>query len=314
MRIGAAFSDNPPAVAAIGFFDGVHRGHRYLIGQVCEAAAVRHCATAVVTFPVHPYHVMHPGCDIRLLTTCEEKTALLASMGIDTCVMIDFTLRLAAMPARNFMNLLHRRYHIEALLIGYDHRFGHNRSKGFDDYVRYGRELGMEVLPAQAFRLAGEEGGTELAASSSLIRQLLDKGNVTEAARWLGYRYSLQGTVVRGHRVGRTLGFPTANVQVDSPDKLIPANGVYAVLVGVNGLSYGGMLCIGNRPTLGNSTERSIEVNLFDFHADIYGQPLRLAFVRRIRGEQKYASLETLAARLSQDELEAREILAEEAR
>ena len=309
MKIGATFSDNRPSAATIGFFDGVHLGHRCLIEQVREAASVRGLETAVVTFPVHPARLIRPDYDLRLLTTCEEKTTLLAATGIDTCVMLDFTPRLAALSARDFMGILRQRYRIEVLVTGYDHRFGHNRCEGFDDYVRYGRELGMEVLPARAFYLRREEGKAGVAASSSLIRRLLAVGDVAEAAQWLGYEYFLQGTVVAGHHVGHTLGFPTANLRPDSPEKLVPADGVYAVRVEVEGERYGGMLCIGTRPTLDNGTERSIEVNIFDFHADIYGRPLRLSFVRRTRGEQKFSSMDELARQLRQDEREVKEIL-----
>lgn len=313
MRIGATFSDNPPRAATIGFFDGVHLGHRCLINQVREAASVRGLETAVVTFPVHPARLIRPDYGLRLLTTCGEKTALLAATGIDTCILLDFTPRLAALSAREFMAILRQRYHIEVLVIGYDHRFGHDRREGFDDYVRHGRGLGMEVLPAHAFYRRQEGSGTEVAASSSLIRRLLAVGDVAEAAQWLGYEYFLRGTVVAGHHVGHTLGFPTANLRPGSPDKLVPADGVYAVRVEVEGEKHGGMLCIGTRPTLDNGAERSIEVNIFDFHADIYGRPLRLSFVRRTRGEQKFGSTDALVRQLRQDEREVRGILAEPA-
>ena len=149
MKIGDHFSDNCPKVATIGFFDGVHRGHRFLIEQVRAMAAERRCASAVVTFPVHPRKVMKPEYCPQLLTTCREKEELLAATGVDYCLMLDFTPELACCSAHDFMALLKERYQIQALVIGYDHRFGHNRSESFDDYVRYGAELGMEVLPAR---------------------------------------------------------------------------------------------------------------------------------------------------------------------
>ncbi|MCI5663314.1 MAG: bifunctional riboflavin kinase/FAD synthetase [Mediterranea sp.] len=299
-----------PAVATIGFFDGVHRGHRYLIEQVCEAAAERGLASAVVTFPIHPRRVMQSDFHPQLLTTCDEKVRLLERAGIDACIMMDFTPQLAALSARQFMALLKEQYRIEALVIGYDHRFGHNRAEGFAEYAAYGRELGMEVLPARAYYLNRSEGqGAGSDVSSSGIRRLLQAGDVKAAAQALGYRYFLQGRVVGGYRVGHRIGFPTANLCVNNPDKLIPADGVYAVWADVDGHRYGGMLCIGTRPTLANGSDRSIEVHLFDFQADIYERPLTLSFVQRTRDEQKFASVDLLVAQLHRDECEIRALL-----
>ena len=159
-----------PSVATIGFFDGVHRGHRFLIEQVCKAAAARGLASSVITFPVHPRKVMQPGFHPELLTTCDEKVALLAGTGVDYCVMLDFTLDLARLSAKQFMAALKQDYQVQALVIGYDHRFGHNRSESFDDYVRYGRELGMEVILAQAYSTDA------MTVSSSAVRRLLLEG------------------------------------------------------------------------------------------------------------------------------------------
>lgn len=291
------------SVATIGFFDGVHRGHRFLIEQVRAAAASRGLASSVITFPVHPRKVMQPDFHPELLTTCEEKVHLLADTGIDYCVMLDFTPDLAQLSAQQFMTVLKEKYRIQALVVGHDHRFGHNRAEGFGDYVRYGRELGMEVLPAYAYS------NKEVTVSSSVIRHLLLEGNVSEAADCLGYHYFLEGTVVGGYRVGRTIGYPTANLHVDNPDKLVPADGVYAVYVYVGGQKYMGMLSIGYRPTLNNGTDRSIEVNILQFNADIYNQPMRISFVRRTRPELKFDTIEELVAQLQKDEIEVTEIL-----
>ena len=282
-----------PCVATIGFFDGVHRGHRYLIEQVREVAVAHGFASGVVTFPVHPRKVVqyHP----ELLTTYEEKVALLAETGLDYCMMLDFTPEVAILSAKEFMLFLYNHYNIRALVIGYDHRFGHNRSEGFDDYVRYGQELGIEVILAHAYI------DKDVAVSSSVIRQLLSEGNVSEAASCLGYDYFLNGIVVSGYRVGRKIGFPTANLRVDDPDKLVPSDGVYAVRVTVAGQSYGGMLSIGYRPTMANGTDRSIEVNIFNFHSDIYEQYICLSFVRYLRPELKFDSIDELIAQLHKD-------------
>lgn len=293
-----------PSVATIGFFDGVHRGHRYLIEQVREVAAARGLASSVITFPVHPRKVMQADYRPELLTSCEEKVALLAETGIDYCMMLEFTPEVARLSAKQFMQILKERYRIQVLVVGYDHRFGHNRSEGFEDYVRYGQEMGMEVLLAHAY--SSDE---NITVSSSMIRHFLQQGNVSSAAECLSYNFFLEGTVVGGYRVGRKIGFPTANLRVNDPDKIIPADGVYAVYVFLDGVRYGGMLSIGYRPTLANGTDRSIEVNIFHFNADIYNQPMRISFVRYMRPELKFDSVEELIARIRQDETEVKAVL-----
>lgn len=298
-----------PSVATIGFFDGVHRGHRYLIEQVREAAAARGLASSVITFPMHPRKVMQSDYHPELLTTCDEKVTLLAQTGIDSCIMLDFTPEVARLSAKEFMSILKEQYRIQALVIGHDHRFGHNRSEGFEDYVRYGKALGMEILLARAYTYKRELAETEVTISSSVIRRLLQEGNVSEAAEYLGYDFFLEGTVVGGYHVGRKIGFPTANLRVTDPDKMIPADGVYAVHVFLEGKKYGGMLSIGYRPTLDNGPDRSIEVHIFHFNADIYSQPMRISFVRRTRPELKFNSMDELIERLHLDEAEIKGIL-----
>lgn len=298
-----------PSVATIGFFDGVHRGHRYLIEQVREAAAARGLASSVITFPMHPRKVMQSDYHPELLTTCDEKVTLLAQTGIDSCIMLDFTPEVARLSAKEFMSILKERYRIQALVIGHDHRFGHNRSEGFEDYVRYGKALGMEILLARAYTYKREVAETEVTISSSVIRRLLQEGNVSEAAEYLGYDFFLEGTVVGGYHVGRKIGFPTANLRVTDPAKMIPADGVYAVHVFLEGKKYGGMLSIGYRPTLDNGPDRSIEVHIFHFNADIYNQPMRISFVRRTRPELKFNSMDELIERLHLDEAEIKGIL-----
>lgn len=308
MRLDSICAHNSPCAATIGFFDGVHRGHRFLIEQVQREAVARAMSSAVVTFPVHPRKVLQPDFCPRLLTTREEKLTLLGQLGIDSCILLDFTPHLASLSAREFMEVLHHRYNICVLVVGYDHRFGHNRSEGFDDYVRYGRELGMEVLPAEAYSVPALPDGRPV--SSSLIRRLLlEEGDVATAAECLGYRYFLNGTVAAGRGIGHTLGYPTANLLPGSPDKLVPANGVYAVQVDLEGRHYGGMLNIGTRPTLANGDDRSIEVYIFGFDGDAYHRPLRLTFVRRMRGEHKFASLDELKQQLLKDEAAVRQTL-----
>ena len=300
-----------PCVATIGFFDGVHAGHRYLIRQVKEIAAAKSLRSALVTFPVHPRKVMNAGYRPELLTTAEEKINLLADIGADYCLMLDFTPDISRLTAREFMaRVLKKRFQVQCLVIGYDHRFGHNRSEGFEDYVGYGKEIGIEVIQAKAYANHIEmEDGEHTTVSSSLIRKLLHKGNVDLAAHCLGYEYFLDGTVVGGYQVGRKIGFPTANLSVDDPDKLIPADGVYAVWVTFDGKTYMGMLNIGVRPTIGNASHRTIEVNIFHFHSNIYDKFIRLTFVKRTRPELKHDSIDELIVQLHKDAEETETIL-----
>ena len=292
-----------PCVAAIGFFDGVHRGHRFLIRQVRRLAAERGMNAALLTFSEHPRKVMDATHRLDLLTTFDEKMALLEETGVDYCLLIDFTPQVAQLTAEEFMEkVLKGRFNVQCLVVGYDHRFGHNRSEGFDEYVCYGKRLGIEVVHAAAsgdsFPLAD---GSSRPISSSLIRELLHKGEVAEAARCLGYRYFLEGTVVAGRRVGHKLGFPTANLCVGNADKLVPAHGVYAVRVTVGGLSYKGMLNIGCRPTLDNGSDCTIEAHLLDFSGNLYGKLMRIEFVEWVRKEMRFDSVEGLVAQLQKD-------------
>lgn len=204
-----------PCVATIGFFDGVHAGHRYLIQQVKEIAAAKGLRSALVTFPVHPRKVMNAEYRPELLTTPEEKISLLADIRVDYCLMLDFTPEISRLTAREFMTqLLKERYQVKYLVIGYDHRFGHNRSEGFEDYVRYGKEIGIEVIRAKAYTSNIEIGNEpNIPVSSSLIRKLLHEGEVSLAAHCLKYEYFLDGIVVGGYQVGRKIGFPTANLR-----------------------------------------------------------------------------------------------------
>lgn len=285
----------PPCAATIGCFDGVHRGHRYLIGQVCQEAAQRGLSSVLITFPVHPRQVMQSDYRPQLLSCLQQKTDLLQQQPADYCIMLPFTRELSMLSAYEFMQLLRDRYQVKVLVIGYDHRFGHNRSEGFDDYCRYGRELGMEIVHARALV------EDELSISSSTIRNLLKQGEVERANHFLGYRYYLDGVVVGGYKVGRTLGFPTANLQPSCPDKLIPAEGVYAVYAYVKGRRYAGMLNIGHRPTVDNGNNLSIEAHILDFSDNIYNRYLRIEFMHFIRPEQKFGNLEALRAQLRND-------------
>lgn len=285
----------PPCVATIGCFDGVHRGHRYLIRQVTQIGQEKGLHTTLITFPVHPRQVMQSDYQPQLLSCLPQKEALIQTLQVDYCLMMAFTRELSELSAYEFMKLLHERFNVCVLVIGYDHRFGHNRTETFKDYCRYGAELDIEVTQARALV---EDG---VSVSSSVIRNLLNNGEIAEANHYLSYRYFLDGTVIDGYKMGRKLGFPTANLQPSCPNKLIPAEGVYAVYVYIDEIRYMGMLNIGYRPTVHNGENRSIEVYIIDFSGDIYHKQIRIEFMERIRREQKFESINALISQLNQD-------------
>ena len=285
----------PPCAATIGFFDGVHRGHRFLLEQVKEEAAGKGLCPSVITFPTHPRQVLQPDFHPLLLSTPVEKLHLLEEAGIANCILLPFTAELSRLSAKEFMLLLRTEYNVRTLVIGYDHRFGHNRLESFEDYVRYGQELDIDIVQARAYTQENAK------VSSSAIREQLSQGEVHTASRLLGYPYPLEGTVTDGYRVGRKIGFPTANLRVDHPFKLVPAEGVYAVKVEVEGQQHLGMLNIGHRPTLNNGADRSIEVHILDFAGDLYRQNIRIEFLRFLRPETKFASIEELISQIEKD-------------
>lgn len=282
-------------MATIGFFDGVHLGHRFLIDEVKAAAAQRGLPSAVITFPTHPRSVLQQAYQPRLLNSFADKLRLLATTGVDYCIVLDFTEALSQLSAEAFLRILATQWRVKGLVIGYDHRFGHDRRDGFEQYVEYGQRWGIEILKAAAF----DAGHT--AVSSSEIRRLVQEGKVERAAQLLTYAYHISGRIVSGYKVGRTLGFPTANIQPDDPMQLLPGIGVYAVWVEVAGQRHKGMLYIGSRPTLDNGTQLSIEVHILHFSGDIYNDPIRVSFAHFVRGDEKFDSLEALKAQLMRD-------------
>ena len=294
-------------VATIGFFDGVHLGHQFVIRQVAEEARKRGLEALVVTFDCPPREVV-TGKKCHLLTTLDEKAALLAATGVDQLVVLTFDAEMAALSAYDFMrDVLQKRLDVKVLLTGYDNHFGHRTKdsrEGFDDYVEYGRRLGMRVVQG-APQMVGD-----VRVSSSKVRQMLQAGDVALAARCLGRPYELTGTVVGGEHVGTELGFPTANLQPTDGEKLVPAAGVYAVRVRVGGAQTGqlGMMNIGSRPTF-SGDHQTLETHIFDFHDNLYGQPLTVQFVERLRSEQKFATREALTAQLEADARQSLEIL-----
>ena len=294
----------PSRVATIGFFDGVHAGHRFLLSQVEALAREAGMSGLAITFERHPRQVLQADYCPVLLNTPQEKFQLLSASGIDACVMLDFTAAMSRLSARDFMvRYLQKRFGVRKLLMGYDHHFGHERHLAFPDYQALGQELGIEVLQAEAFRTA------DITVSSSAIRRLLQGGDVDRANTCLGYAYTLDGVVVEGHHVGRQLGFPTANLKPSVAEKLVPGRGVYAVEAVYGGKTYAAMLNIGFRPTLDNGAESTIEAHLFGFSGNLYGEPLRLRFRHRVRDEQRFASLDTLKQQLKADAVRVQNLL-----
>lgn len=289
-------SDKPVTYAAtIGFFDGVHRGHKHLLRQLCDIAGERSLKSMAVTFPEHPRQILQSDYRPRLLLSPEAKIKKLQQSGIDLCFPLHFTSELATMDARSFMlDFLQGRLGVQTLLVGHDHHFGHEPGTSFDDYLRIGREIGMEVIKADALMYKG------LPVSSSRIRRSLDASDVNAAAEMLGYRYSLSGQVIHGLQNGRKMGFPTANLGPYCEFMQLPADGVYSAVATIDGESRPAMVNIGYRPTF-QGKARTIEAHLLDFDRDIYFRELTLQFVSFIRAERRFISPADLSCQLEQD-------------
>ncbi|MBO0931193.1 bifunctional riboflavin kinase/FAD synthetase [Fibrella aquatilis] len=295
----------PYAVVTSGTFDGVHLGHQKILQRLNEVARSQAGGQSVVmTYWPHPRTVVsNDSQDLRLLSTLEEKIDLLEQAGVDHLVVIPFTRSFSQLTSEEFIRqILIDALGTKKLVIGYDHRFGRDREGGFDYIQAHQADYGFEVeeIPRQDLEA--------VAISSSKIRAALSEGNIDAATRFLGREYSLTGTIVKGRQLGRTIGFPTANMQVDDAVKLIPANGVYAVDVEQGGQTYGGMLNIGFRPTVAGE-HQTIETYIFDFDKDIYGEHMTLRFRGFLRSEQKFNGLPALMEQLHLDEQRARAVL-----
>ena len=290
-------------VATIGMFDGVHLGHQFVLRQVVDQAHKLGLQPLCITFD-------HSPRQEQVLTPLDEKVRLIRQMGIDHVEVLAFTEELKALTARQFMEqVLRDQMNVRVLLTGYDNRFGHNREEGFDDYVRYGQELGIEVVSLPPAPTKGRED----IVSSSYIRQLLSEGQVKEATQCLGHPYSISGHVAHGEHIGTELGFPTANLVPSSLQQLIPAPGAYAVRVTLltpspSLPSLSGMMNIGTRPTFDGHMQ-TLEVHIFNFHEDLYGQPLSVEFVDKLREERRFDSMEALKEQLKQDAIQAEQVL-----
>ena len=297
--------DNP--VVAMGMFDGVHQGHLALLSLLKKKARQMGGESVVITFWPHPRIVLEQDSgELKLLTTLEEKTRFLGEAGIDHIVVLPFTKELAALNAESFISeYLLDDLGMKHLIVGYNHRFGHD---GID-------KTQLQALSEKyhfTYDIFGPTMVEGIKPSSTVIRKLVADGDVGEASRLLGRFYSLKGSIVGGRRLGRQIGYPTANVKIDDPLKLIPHDGVYACRVRLLGKEYGGMINIGERPTVdGRSGQRSLEVHIFDFDKDVYSEEIIVEFIKRTRPEIKFPDINSLKERLKEDEIEVRKILTE---
>ena len=301
---GYPFCLNSETAATIGFFDGVHAGHRFLIEQLKRQADMRQLPSVVITFLQHPQSVLQSGFQPELLNTLNERLERLSLTGIDCCLLLDFTLPFSQLSAKDFIQKkLREEWHVKFLLTGYDHRFGKNREESFGDYVKYGKEYGMEIV--QASELSG------FPVSSTLIRNCLLENKLKEANQMLSYFYRLEGKIIEGDRLGRKIGFSTANLEINDIHKIIPGEGIYASRIHWNQKKYGGMVYIGKRPTITARGEKRIEANLFDFSGDLYGETLRLEFVEFLHKDKQFESVDGLRKQLFADKEMALAALAE---
>ena len=309
MKIYYSVDDFNPvknAVVTSGTFDGVHIGHQKILNRLKEIASDIGGETVVITFWPHPRYVLKPGATPHLLlNTFEEKAELIKEQGINHLLRIPFTKEFSQITSLEFIdNILVKRIGTKKLVIGYDHKFGRNREGSFEQLSQNASSYGFEVeeIPRQDVDNVG--------VSSSRIRQALEQGDIDTATHFLGRPYSLTGRVVKGDKLGRVLGYPTANIDIDSNDKLVPAHGIYAVTIEHESERLKGMLYIGNRPTV-DGTKMVIEANIFDFNKDIYGENLKVNLVATIRKDAKFDDLETLKKQMEADKVQALQALAE---
>lgn len=292
-------------VATIGMFDGVHLGHATLVDFLKQQAAACGRQSLVITFLRHPRQVLYPDERFKLIMPLNDRLRHIEALEPDLLLPLDFTPEVAQLDSAQFIKLLRDRYGVTMLVAGYNHRFGHKRGETFEDYCRHGQQLGVKVVKAPEYL------GQYAPVSSTIIRGLISAGRVVDARHCMGRPHAISGKVVHGFHNGRGLGFPTANVGKMDPDVLLPHNGAYAVLAHVAGKTLQGMANIGKRPTLDNGSQLSIEVNLFDFEGDIYGEDITLEFISFLRLEFKMCGLDELKHQLTLDRDNAKRLLHE---
>ncbi len=292
------------AIVTTGTFDGVHFGHQKIINRLEELAKQHHGESVIITFFPHPRLVLFPeDNDLKLINTLDEKIELLEKSGINHLIIIPFTKEFSRLSSLEFIQqILVEKIGTKKLVIGYDHHFGKNREGSFEHLKHYSKEYGFNVEEIS------EQDINDVAVSSTKIRNAILEGNVNIANKYLGYNFNLRGIVKKGDQIGRTLGFPTANISLAETYKIIPADGIYAVNVYLNERKLHGMLYIGDRPTV-NGKSKVIEVNIFDFSSDVYDQLIKVEFLQYIRGDKYFKSLDELKDALANDEIVVRKIL-----
>ena len=292
-----SFNATKPTIVTIGTFDGVHLGHQKIVAQITKNAHALNCESLVLTFFPHPRMVLQGKSDLKLLNTINEKIDLLEKIGIDNLIIHPFDEKFAELDAKAFVStILVDQLRVQKIIIGYDHRFGKNRTANIDDLINFGTQYGFEVEQISAQEI------DEISISSTKIRTALEEGDIQLANEYLGYSYFLSGTVVKGKQLGRTIGFPTANISLEEDYKLVPQNGVYVVRAEIDGKTIYGMMNIGFNPTV-QGKKKTIEVHLFDFDTDIYNRKIQVAFLQRIRSEKKFESVEVLKEQLKKDKV-----------
>ena len=289
------FRSTKKTIITLGTYDGVHIGHKKILERVLQNTNDEQYESLVLTFFPHPRMVLQGDSDIKLLNTINEKIDLLQEIGIENLVIHPFDETFSRLTAEEFVKtILVDRLNIQKIIIGYDHRFGRNRTANIDDLINYGEQYGFEVEQISVQEI------NEISVSSTKIRQALLEGNVALANDYLGYDYFITGTVIQGKQLGRTINFPTANLAIQENYKLIPQNGVYIVKSSIDNKLVYGMMNIGFNPTV-NGQNRSIEVHYFDFDADLYSKEIRVSILHRIRSEQKFPTFDLLKAQLEKD-------------
>ena len=291
-------------IVTTGTFDGVHCGHMEILNRLKTLAKERKGETVLVSFHPHPRTVIHPDFETKLIHTIDEKIERLEKAGIDHFVIIPFTKEFSRTSSLEFVrDILIKELNTKILVIGYDHQFGRNREGSIKDLEEFALTYDFEIeqIPVQTFE--------DINISSTKIRKALSEGDINMANQYLGYDFFLTGNVVHGQKMGKLIGFPTANIDVHNNNKLIPTNGVYAVQVRIDKKYFGGMLNIGAKPTVSNQNKRSIEAHIFDFNQDIYDKEISVHFKRRIRSEQRFPGVVELGSQLELDKVLALKIL-----
>lgn len=284
------------AVVTIGTFDGVHYGHQKIVKKLCELAKATGGESVILTFFPHPRLILDPeNQNLKMINTISQKAEILANLGVDHLIIIPFTRDFSNQTAKEYIqHVLVETLGTKYIIVGYDHRFGKDRKGGMPELEKYAGVFDYKI------EVIAEQDINDVAVSSTKIRQALLAGDVALAATYLGYHFSIAGRVIKGDKIGRTIGFPTANIFVEETYKLIPSDGIYAVTVSMENQTYKGMAYIGQRPTI-NGMTRNIEVNIFDFNQEIYGQTINMVFLEFLRHDVKFVDLEGLKAQLHED-------------